>query len=248
MQCPNCGAELGEERVCPYCGFEDEQYAQQQHKKKVSSIYERIAKLLHTPVEQARKITKGMLIGTALILAVFLVSLIVAPLLSSSARKQELASQKDAIAQLEALYSVGDYQQIRSVLQNREDSYKAVYDKYRIISSLDATIQRTAQGLEHSLENIRKNPQFADLISFDLSQMIDVLRTCRELEEKGYVYDEQREAEALAAQAYDLLRTMLLTDEEIAAFMDDESAYDDYSDYDEISTMIAQRLREETAQ
>ena len=73
MECPNCGADLGENYVCPYCGYENENAAEAKHYEEISGIYLKIAELLHTPVEKTRKITKALIIGTIAILCIFLV-------------------------------------------------------------------------------------------------------------------------------------------------------------------------------
>ncbi len=245
MQCPNCGADLGEAHVCPYCGFEDENWAQQEHEKRVKSIYDKIAALLHTPVEHARKITKGLLIGTALIVFLFLATLLGIYVYSPISENHQLNQQKACLEQLETLYQQGDYQKMKTLLDAKEDSYKAVYDKYRIIGSLSNSLESastTAVSCAEAMVKLNYPPNFLEL---PLEMLMDVLHKCRTLEENGFVYDEDPQVLAFSQQAQDVLKNvMLMTPSEI------QQALDTYEqlDYSELCNLVAARLREGKSQ
>lgn len=244
MYCPNCGADLGSKAACPYCGYENEEAAQSQHKKEISAIYDKIAVLLNRPVEQARKITYALLGGTAALVVLFLLAMLGAFLYSKVNPDLSYQQQETLLQQLEACYQAQDYAAMQTILDDTENAYQSVYDKYSIIASMDQKLTGAEADAASYGASVREAPIYADLLQYPMSRSFEVLNQCRELEENGFVYEEEDAVRSLEARAQALLQeTLLLTDEEIRQGM--ELQLQDEPDYTGLYEICAKRMRGE---
>lgn len=242
MNCPNCGAFLGDKHVCPYCGYEDEKIAQRLHKKEIASIYQKIAALLRTPEEQARKIAHYLMIGIAALVCVFLVSLLGSFIYSRVAPDFAYKEQQKAISKLEGYYQSGDFDAMNKALMRMDDSYDPVYQKYTVVGSLHQSLSRGSETAEQFAKDIQYRDFRLDMLYFPLDQLFSVLNQCRDLEANGFMYSEQSAVTAISQQATSILKNKLkLTDSEIESGI--ELQRQDTSEYTELYTIIGQRLR-----
>ncbi len=242
MNCPNCGAFLGDKHICPYCGYEDEKIAQQLHKKEIASIYQKIAALLRMPEAQARKITHYLMVGIAGLICVFLVSLLGSFIYSRVAPDFAYKEQQKAISKLEGYYQSGDFDAMNKALRDIDNSYDPVYQKYAMVGSMHDSLSLASENAKHLANNIQYSDFRLDLFYFPLDQLFDVLNRCRDLEANGFIYSEQSAVAAISQQATSVLKNILkLTDSEIEYGM--ERQRQDASEYTELYSIIGQRLR-----
>ena len=244
MHCPNCGADLDENNVCPYCGYEDEKSAQARHQKEIDGIYEKIAKILHTPVERAHTIIFRLLVVTAAALCVFLLVLVGTSIYTTIGPDHAYENQQTALSSLEECYQAGEYDEMNRILGGMDDSYRAVYDKYTTIGALYKRISDAERDAAAYTERIKQGSKFPDLLQYPLKNLFWSLNRCRELEENGFVYDEESVVLMLTEQARAVLKdTLLLTDEEIRAGMEMQKEED--PDYMSLCEQIVQRVQGE---
>ncbi len=241
MECPNCGAPMAGRLKCAYCGYENELAAERMHEKEISGVYARIARLLHVPVQRAKKLTRGLLIGAAVLVIVFSLALAGAFIYSKVAPGAELQRQQAAVEKMEALYAAGDYAGLTAYLEKIDDSYRAVYDKYTTVAQLHESLIYAEESAAEDAAFVAGFPEGADLLDYDLEQLFEVLHRCRTLEEQGFVYGEADAAEAFAARAEAVLRdTLLLTESEIAEGLAQAAA--ETPDYSALREASAARL------
>lgn len=244
MFCPNCGADLGEDTSCPYCGYENVAAVQAQHKKEIASIYEKIAVMLHRPVEQAQKITHALLLGAGALVVVFLIALLGAFIYSKVNPAISYHNRQTSLEKLEAYYDARDYQGMNELLKETDDSYLSIYNKYYIIGSM---YKRVTTGEEDALtyrEHILTSDRFYDYLEYPLDALFGVLNQCRELEDNGFVYDEEEPVGTFSQKAESTLKdVLLLTDEEIQYGMELEA--EDSSDYSCFFDICMERIRGE---
>ena len=91
MVCKNCGAPAGkEQRVCPYCGAENEQLAALDQQAELQGIFARMARLLHLPQRAAHKSAHFFVRAGGWVAAVFLLGLSAALVFGAVGPKLEL--------------------------------------------------------------------------------------------------------------------------------------------------------------
>lgn len=246
MHCPNCGADLNENNVCPYCGYEDEKSAQARHQKEIDGIYEKIAKILHTPVERAHTIIFRLLVVTAAALCVFLLVLVGTSIYTTIGPDHAYENQQKVLSTLEECYRAGEYDEMNRILDGMDDSYREVYNKYTTIGKLYERISDAEWDAASYTENIRNGHDYRDLLQYPLRDLFGALNRCRELEENGFVYDEEPVVLMLTERARAVLEDMLLlTDEEICSGMEMQKEED--PDYMSLCEQIVQRVQGESS-
>lgn len=242
MQCPNCGAELDDQLICPYCGYENEKAAQQRNKKELAAVYEKIAAMLHAPVDRTRKILRGLKIGAVALVCVFCLAFLGALIYSHVAPERAFNKQQSNLEQLEVSYQAGDYEQMNRLLDKIDGSYKAVYDKYTIIGRLYKNISRAEENAVSYAQNVKINHCSGDFLQYPMMNLFKALNECRELEENGFVYDEDTEVLAFDEQIRSVLRDVFMfTEEEIGQGL--ELQQEEEPDYSALCEISAQRLR-----
>lgn len=215
MICPNCGGEFTGLR-CPYCGTENEEAALGHQQKEVRSRYEAIARMLHMPLARARALVRWVSIGAAALVVLFLLGLAGAAIYSRLAPEIAFQRQEAILKDLETLLRQQDYAGLENRLDRMDDSYKAVYDKYNAIRDIHREIAYVEENIEEDIE-LSLAVEGHDLFSWDIYSLCTALHLCRELEEAGWVYDEEQHVLPLRQRAEDILKTrLLLTEEEIA--------------------------------
>lgn len=241
MQCPNCGAELDENNVCPYCGYEDEKTAQTKHNKEITDIYEKIARLLHAPVERTQKIIGGLLIAAVAMICVFVIALLGAFVYSKVEPNISYQNQQASLAGLEEHYQAKEYDKMNEMLDQMKDSHQLVYKKYEIIGGIYKRISNAEEDAVEFTEDIKRSPIFTDLLQYPLDRLFESLNECRELEENGFVYDEEEVVASLTQQAQSILtEILLLTEEEIQSGMQLQTEGE--KNYTSLCETIAQRV------
>lgn len=244
MQCPNCGGELDDQLCCPYCGYENEKAAQQRHKKEIATIYDKIAAMLHAPVERTRKILRGLRIGAVVLLCVFSAAFLGALIYAQVAPERDYDQQQNSLQRLEESYLAGDYEKMNQLLDEIDDSYRAVYDKYTIVGDIYEDLSYGQENAARCAQDVKEKNYPGDFLDYPMERLFAVLDRCRELEEKGFVYDEDAQVLAFSQQAREVLQeVLLLTDEEIREGL--ELQQEDEPDYNALCEISAQRLREE---
>lgn len=234
----------GSALVCPYCGHENEAAALARHRSEVRGIYARIARLFHLPAERAKKVTNGLVIGAAALVALTLLALAAAFVYSRVAPGVELKHQQETVARMEELYAAGDYESLGELVEETDNVYRAVYDKYTTVHFLYQNLTAAEQGAAETAEFIAGFPEGADLLDYDLENLFEILAECDALEAAGFVYGEGRAVTEFRGRAEAVLKdVLLLTDSEVSqgvsiaagAMASDEYIEPDYSDLRDIA-------------
>lgn len=243
MICPNCGADMGHSERCPYCGTENESVAQRRHEKEISGIYAKIATLLHIPDAQAQAMCKKIRIAAIVIACAAVMATLGAFIRSKVVPEMGYRAQGAALEQLEALCDAGDFDAMNAILEDRDDSYKAIYGKYTILGGLHENLAWVEENLPEDLELVTEYPEGFDILNYDLNRLFYVLAECQRLEDAGWVYEEEDAAAALRERAMLLLEHDLgLSEDEIARGL--AIAGQEDPDYSELSRLIAGRLED----
>ena len=245
MVCPNCGADFGEGLSCPYCGWENPDAAAKRQRREISAVYEKIAQLLHIPEQRATVAVRILLRGAALLVCLFLLALLVAFIYSRVAPDTAYERQKAAVGELEEYFQAGEYDKMNQRLQEIDNAYAAVYDKYTTVGRLYSSVTELEVRAADTAATVAEYPLSAELLSYELESLFGLMSQCRLLEENGFVYGEEAAVRAISYRAKEILTdTLLLTDAEI----EEASAWavEDEPDYTALQETIAKRLRGES--
>lgn len=220
MLCPNCGAKLtGREPQCPYCGWEDPKQAEAGQRAALGGIARKTAELLHLPERVCRAILRWMLIVIGAALGVYLLILAGTGIVTGYRQSHSYGNQQKNLEKLEAYYEAGDYEAMLEYLENIPDSYSATYGKYTAIGG----VRRDLDLAEEWLDLLLETPELSNArdLTAPLANMGRASAKLKELKDRGYVYGEKAEAEALEQEIRDYLTGCLaMTPEEIAGAAD----------------------------
>ena len=192
MVCKNCGAPAEkEQRVCPYCGAENELLAAQDQQAQLQGIFARIARLLHLPQRAAQKASRFFARAGKWIAAVFLLLLAAALVYSAVAPRLELKKQQRTLQQLEELYAAEDYEAVLQRMEQLEHGYRAVYEKYDVTAELCDSVLYLRQYAQETVELAAGFPEGADLLDYDFARLFSLLALCEQRQALGYPCGEQ---------------------------------------------------------
>ena len=249
MNCKNCGAPMNSGALtCPYCGYENEAAARAAHESELRGIYARIARLLHLPAERAARVSRIIVRGACVLIAVFVAALILSFIWSKVAPSVELKQQRETLEKMEAHYRDGDYAALGELVERTDNAYRAVYDKYTTVSFLYWDVVSLEQSAPETAGFVAGFPDGATLLDYELDRAFGILAECAALEQNGFVYGEQAAVEQFRSRASAVLTdTLLLTGEEIAqgAALAAEALADDYyheTDWSALRRLSAERL------
>lgn len=240
MICPGCGADMGAAERCPYCGVENEAIAKRRHVKEVSGIYAKIAALFRLPVQQTRKIVKGLLLGGVILVCLTSLVIVGSMIYSNIRAKADYHNQADNISKLESLYQAGDYEAMNTVLQGIDSISTSVYEKYSVIGNLHRDLSHT----RNHLSSVVSGPYRPGHFNQTLRSLSAILVRCNELEAAGWIYGEEAPVTDFRQQVDALMKDKLkMTQEEIAIAVDryDPQEFEGTA-YSDLSDTIAKRL------
>lgn len=244
MQCPNCGAELTEKELrCPYCGWEDTQKAEAEQRSALGAIVRKTAELLHLPEKVCRRILRWVLILAGAALGVYLLVLAGTGIATAYRQNRSYENRQKNLEILETYYTAGDYEAMLEYLEKIPDGYSASYGKYTAIGG----IRRDLDLAEEWLDLLLETPELSNArdLTAPLASMGRASAKLKELKDRGYVYGEKAEAEALEQEIRDYLTGCLaMTLEEIDGAAD---WTEDSPDLRALAEDCYRRIREDAA-
>ncbi|MBR5502825.1 MAG: hypothetical protein IKV55_07310, partial [Oscillospiraceae bacterium] len=243
--CKNCGAPAEkEQRVCPYCGAENEQLAAQDQQAELQGIFARIAQLLHLPQRAAQKAARFFARAGKWIAAVFLLGLAAALVFSALGPRMELKKQQRALQQLEELYAAADYEAVLQRMQELDHGYRAVYEKYDITAELCDGVLYLREFAQETAEFVAGFPDGADLLDYDFNRLFSLLVLCEERQALRFPCGEQAAVQWAKEEALRFAEeTYLLTEADIALGM--AEALKEQPDYSALRQTCLQYLLED---
>ncbi len=226
MICKNCGAKIDDTLLlCPFCNTENEAVAAEEHRDEVNFILNQVEELKTRPERIAEKVNHKVsriaCIGAAafgmLLLLVFVISRILG---DTSGNKQE-----KKVAKLEAFYAAGDYAGMSECLNNTEDAYGALFEKYRSVQwvyrymgDMEEDYKFIKEYREDDVNEISESRIF--LVSRYLNKSRDVLHAVEQAESEGFCYGESEAMLSFREEVYRLLKEYAaVTEEEIERYM-----------------------------
>ena len=244
MLCPNCGAELtGREGRCPYCGWEDPQKAEAEQKSALRAISRKTAELLHLPERVCRRVLRWLMILAGAALGAYLLILAGTGIATAYRQNHSYENRQKNLEVLESYYTAGDYDAMLEYLEKIPDGYSASYGKYTAIGGIRRDLDLTEEWLDSQLAYLNYGSA-QDLVQ-PLARMGRAAAKLRELQDRGYVYGEKAEAEAMAQEIRDyLVDRLAMTPEEIDGAAD---WTEDSPDLLALAEECYERIREDAA-
>lgn len=232
MICRQCGAEIAEDiLLCPYCGAENEEVAEREHKEEIEDILDKAAQLETRPEEIAgrmktkvNKIGRYAIIGLLLIIAgVFLVTRMIGDQ-SANKMKKELDT-------LEKYYEAREFDKMKTYYNSLEDTLGERYKKYRtVITHYDRFLCRE-QDLKEVKQRFENGKMSAGLLEVYLDSVRDTLYIFWEAEEEGFRYGEGDGLLYLKEELHRMLtETTGITEEEYDIYFDGFTAGEECPD------------------
>ena len=245
--CDNCGAEFSDSmEACPFCGSENIRVSIRDHLDYLEEVGERTEDLADLPAQRSKKVNRG--IGKVAVAALVLIAavLILVAVTTSTRVSHSKERQDQMLAELEELYVSSDYEGIGEYLNRHDDTWTATFDKYSRLSEIYRDLSTGKDMLENDSEYIKTYQGEEDVlisnVTYGIFYSFRGLALLKEMEEDGYVYDEQQGAEYLREIGIENLRKYArLTDEEIIRGTE---LYVDYNtDYTEYAKLMIERIR-----
>lgn len=242
ITCASCGARYDDkEKVCPYCGAENAAVSVKEQMDYLAAMEEKKNRLNdEVPRQKTKraltKITKGGMVVAGL----FVVFALLAAGASILAARQRRAFQQEALETLEGYYVRNDYDSMLEYMEKHDDLYSATYDKYDYLSEVYYYYQSGKEYLEEDLSFLEKNSNYtegwSENLGMDISYLFRALSILRDLEEDGYVYNEESGVLYLRDLILPVLRdTCMLTESEIQEGIERYEGFNtDYADYGEM--------------
>lgn len=249
MICKNCGAEYDDTLLqCPFCNAEntEEAYRRQQDYvegyKRKASFLSRLPEWIVSTTGNAMK--RIAIIGMGIFLLVVLIAFIGTKIYSSTA----VWRMEMAIDKMEEYYQAGEYEKLKDYYYETDYIGGAAYEKY------DRTVEVYSRMDWIMYQMEKMGDEYAKFITVDeaedaLDDTIECLYVIEEMEEAGFVYDEEKAMLEFREQLLDAVETYVpMTEQEFQAAYDKyvqaEGAEKDI-DFAEEARLIVERLREE---
>ena len=247
--CDNCGAEYSEDlEACPFCGSENVRASIHSHLDYLEEVGERTEDLVNLPAQRSKRVNRG--ISKAAIAALVLIAavLILVAVTTSSRVSHSKERQDQMLAELEELYLSNDYEGIGEYLSQHDDTWTATFDKYTLLSDAYQAVRTGEEMLETDAEHIKSYEGDESLlvsnVSYGILYSFRGLSQLKELEDNGYVYNEEQGVSYLREIAEENLKKYArLTDEEITRGI--EYFVDYNTDYSEYAKLMIERARNE---
>lgn len=242
MECPNCGAQLEEnQRLCPYCGYENTEVAMREQESFIQSIYRKTAELFNIPERIVRKTVKKIIKVVIVLFIFFIVMMIGKTVWIKIENENALKHQNENLDKLEEYYQNKEYDKMNDYLLTIEDAYESVYEKYDMVSSLYRSFNETQNFLKQDIKLGGKNSP--EIFGGYISQYVEILNKIAILEDGGFAYGEK---EALLFYREEVMKelknVMKLSDEEI----EEACGYELYSEeMNELGKIVIERLEGE---
>lgn len=222
MLCKNCGAEIAEDiLLCPYCGAENEEVAEREHKEEIEDILDRAAQLETRPEEIAGKMKARMnkialyaVIGLLVVLfAVFVVTRLIGDQ-SANKMKKELNT-------LEKYYDAREFGKMKTYFNSLENTLGERYKKYRNVISHYERSERQKEYLEEAKKRLAKGNMGAELMEVYLDGVQSTFYKFWEAEQEGFRYDEGDGIQYMKEELqHVLMETVGITEAEITLYFD----------------------------
>lgn len=245
MICENCGAQIEDELICPYCGSENEERAQEEQNEVLKDIRRRTRIMQVLPERLANYLTKSVtrlaVFGTVMILVLIFIIWLVSGMLTS----RSIGGQQKKLERLEEYYQARDYEAMDNYLDKLNDKYASTYRKYFNSVAVNKGVARSLDDVEDLKEEIADGYGTKEYISIRLYYIYGELYDIREIEEDGFRYGEKDAVLEQKQLLLDALQGELCLEEEeiedgIQRYPDEEET--DYEDMaEEILTRVKKR-------
>lgn len=192
MICKNCGAEYEDSLVsCPFCGAENVEESYRRQASYVNSLKKKSAFMEKLPEWIVRCLGKVMKHTAILAVGIFLVVLLLAFVGTKIYSSTAIWRMERNVAKLEKIYQSGDYEQLKEVYWDMEDTYGGSYEKYA--RTVDVYWQ--TDWVMYNMEKL--SDKYVQYISVEevedmLEDLVSVLHEIDELEEDGFPYGEEK--------------------------------------------------------
>ncbi len=192
MICKNCGAEYEDSLVsCPFCGAENVEESYRRQASYVNSLKKKSAFMEKLPEWIVRCLGKVMKHTAILAVGIFLVVLLLAFVGTKIYSSTAIWRMERNVAKLEKIYQSGDYEQLKEVYWDMEDTYGGSYEKYA--RTVDVYWQ--TDWVMYNMEKL--SDKYVQYISVEevedmLEDLVSVLHEIDELEESGFPYGEEK--------------------------------------------------------
>lgn len=242
MVCKFCGGALSDDTIlCPYCGWENETLAAKERETEITEVMDKTHEYMHKPAREAKKATKVFLLVLAGVLVLLAMLIMMATCTNRIKAEEEYRAQKEALIELERLYTAGDYSAMNAYLRDVPDWFSSTYVKYRSVGDLYRSINRLEEHCPSTVKVVVNNPDKSYFLISDLEDLFGLIRACKDMEEAGYIFGEEETVTDYSARAKTILKDVfLLTDDEIQSGI--EISKSEEPDYTELSDLSLERL------
>lgn len=245
MICKNCGAEYDDNMLqCPFCNAENTEEAYRRQRDYVDG-YKRKAHFLSRLPEWIVGITGNAMKHIAIIAMVLFLIVVLLAFIGTKIYSATAVWRMDrAVAKMERYYQAGEYEKLKEYYYNTDYIGGAAYEKY------DRTVHVYARmdWLMYELEKL--DSDYVAYVTVEevedaLDDVMGSLHDIEEMEEAGFIYDEEKAMLEFKEQILDAVEIYVpMTEEEF------QTAYDRYNpeedtDYAEEAEIIVERLGEE---
>ena len=233
IRCSNCGAEYDASALfCPYCHAENVPVSMQQQEDFLAEIQQKQRDLKNIPQQRVKKANHrvnraGMRVVVAAVAILILVFAI------SSVRNITKRARRDKVLQqLEEYYVQQDYEAMNECMRENTDlTFGASFDKYWDVGQVYLYYtwgQEDIESAQQWIHDVEEEYLSKELVyAGAISDYLQVLTLCSELEEKGFVYGEEEVVRDFQEKSYQaLLQECYLTQEEIQETLEQ---YEDYN-------------------
>lgn len=192
MICKDCGAEYDDTLIgCPFCGAENVEESYRRQAAYVNDLKKKNAFMSMLPEWIVRCLGKLMKHTAILAVGIFLVVLLVAFLGTKIYSSTAIFRMERNIARLENLYDAGDYDKLKDVYWDMEDTYGGSYEKYARTVNVYSQTEWIMYNMEKLSGNYVKYVT-AQEVEDMLEDLVSVLHKIDAMEEADFPYGEEK--------------------------------------------------------
>ena len=192
MICKDCGAEYDDNLIkCPFCGAENVAESYRRQASYINDLKKKSAFLAMLPDGIVSLLGKIMKHTAILAVGGFLIVLLLAFLGTKIYSSTAIWRMERNIAKLEKLYEAGEYETLKEVFYDMDDTYGGSYEKY----ARTVNIYWQTDWIMYNMEKL--SGKYVEHVSVEevedmLEDLMDVLHTIDEMESDGFPYGEEK--------------------------------------------------------
>lgn len=233
--CPKCGAKRSDNEIkCPYCGYYNDSLSLKREEEKLEDLHEEHLKTMkEMPAKLVTKNQRRMFTLLALFVIAAVMIIAAVNIISDMIDRNEYNDMQAYIAELEEIYSRGDYDDLFDAYYNNTRFHGSTFGKYENTADVANARYYAVRSLKDCYEKKGDVNELAEA----LRKTFRCLRMAQNLREKGFIYGEKEAVESIEAEMLAAISdTYALTDEDIEEGINTYDGYD--SDYSEMAERI----------